>query len=512
MSHRKLNLFTGNIAIRLCLLALGLLIAVAACGEPESVVPPASSTISSRELPTSTPTPYPTELPPESSLSDEGDASQGTDSEFGTVEPLSITLDEGYATPSIGLRVWEADIVVLANLLSVNGNQFRFRAVEYLKGTGATEFTVTVPAGAPVPPQDERPAVLLLQSVTPAGGETARSSQNVPDFQFWSISDDYYYEGELPHGFTIDARDQLWLPESGTGGDSARGQSQRQFITDAKSPLGTIEPTISLQELRNMVAWQRKSDTEEYRKCVLASLHYQQYYRDHEYYFGFPHPKEAISRGILSGAAAGGVLYESSSRGATGYPRTWLTGEDSPFFEYEEFDDDTVASNGYVQRVSASRPLVRGTYEFATNRQHAVYMPCQYIPPYSYAPWIITVTAPADTLHEAFFDPVTIGTTIGADATNGVIDPDEFTVSSDEYEIESLIWRNNSVVLTLDDHVSLSGYSLDFIELDGSIDTTLNASDATVNQTAATWTWSLTSAPWHDGDLLMLRIREASTP
>ena len=63
-----------------------------------------------------------------------------------------------------------------------------------------------------------------------------------------------------------------------------------------------------------------------------------------------------------------------------------------------------------------------------------------------------------------------------------MIDPDEFTVSSDDYEIESLIWRSNSVVLTLDDHVSLSGYSLDFIELDGSIDTSLDVSDATVNR------------------------------
>ena len=60
--------------------------------------------------------------------------------------------------------------------------------------------------------------------------------------------------------------------------------------------------------------------------------------------------------------------------------------------------------------------------------------------------------------------------------------------------------------------MSLSGYSLDFIELDGSIDTTLNVSDAAVSETAATWTWSLTSAPWEDGDLLMLRIRELSTP
>ena len=76
----------------------------------------------------------------------------------------------------------------------------------------------------------------------------------------------------------------------------------------------------------------------------------------------------------------------------------------------------------------------------------------------------------------------------------------------------SLEWRSGSVVLELDDYVSLSGQTLDFIELDGSIDTSLDFAGALVNQTvAATWTWSVTdSQPWEDGDLLMVRIRETA--
>ena len=71
----------------------------------------------------------------------------------------------------------------------------------------------------------------------------------------------------------------------------------------------------------------------------------------------------------------------------------------------------------------------------------------------------MTVTAPSGTLHEAFFDPVDLSRlpALGQTGSSGVIEPDEFTVSNDDYEIESLIWRNNSVVLMLDDHVSLSG-------------------------------------------------------
>ena len=118
---------------------------------------------------------------------------------------------------------------------------------------------------------------------------------------------------------------------------------------------------------------------------------------------------------------------------------------------------------------------------------------------------------PAGTLHEAFFDPVVLsGGGVGATGSSGVIDPDGFTVGSDDVEIDGLEWRNNSVILTLDDHVSLSGQTLDFIELDGSTDTSLDIADATVNRTAATWSWSVDSQPWEHGDLLMLRIRETA--
>ena len=46
---------------------------------------------------------------------------------------------------------------------------------------------------------------------------------------------------------------------------------------------------------------------------------------------------------------------------------------------------------------------------------------------------------PPGTLHEAIFDPVALsGGGVGATGSSGVIDPDEFTVSSDDYEIDAL--------------------------------------------------------------------------
>ena len=74
--------------------------------------------------------------------------------------------------------------------------------------------------------------------------------------------------------------------------------------------------------------------------------------------------------------------------------------------------------------------------------------------------------------------------------------------------ITSLEWSNNKVVVTLDPHVSLSGYVLEFIELDGSVSLSLNAADATVDGGAGTYSWPMTSQPWEGGDKLMVRIRE----
>ena len=64
------------------------------------------------------------------------------------------------------------------------------------------------------------------------------------------------------------------------------------------------------------------------------------------------------------------------------------------------------------------------------------------------------------------------------------------------------------MALTLGAHVSLSGHVLDFIALDGNVSLSLFTDSATVDSTAGTYTWTMSSQPWADGDKLMLRIRE----
>ena len=215
-------------------------------------------------------------------------------------------------------------------------------------------------------------------------------------------------------------------------------------------------------------------------------------------------------KALASGAAAGTEVYRGvNTHQEPKYNSYWLSGPNHSFFQALIIDDDESSASGYEHILAVGRPLPVGSYRVHYNSQHYTRIPCNFKPNDAYSEHVVTVAAPAGTLHEAFFDPVVLsGGGVGATGSSGVIDPEEFTVAGDDYEIESLVWRNSSIVLELDRYVPLSGQTLDFIELDGSIDTSLDVAAATVNQTAATWTWSVTDQPWVDGDLLMVRIRE----
>ena len=78
--------------------------------------------------------------------------------------------------------------------------------------------------------------------------------------------------------------------------------------------------------------------------------------------------------------------------------------------------------------------------------------------------------------------------------------------------ITGLEWSDGKVALSLDPVVSLDGYTLDFIELNGTASLILPASNAVSNPDAATLAWPVPHQPWHPGDKLMLRIREDSAP
>ncbi len=446
-----------------------------------------------------------------------------------------------------------ADIIARVQLLSVTAVaeqetgqtdyiaalDYRFRVLEYLRGSGGNELVAVVDdvmetfsnSGSAVTRAealkdrrdtqwDSKEAVIFLKDAVPGLPSTSRADR------YWLGALSFHEPWEDYH--TIASRwNKRWLPAASSGAARASGGSDTQrFLLDAPVVSGRAgraagqsggAPTITLAVLKTKIAANAKAiaaggGSEAYKDCLYLKLEWArevQYRLDSIVRLGgqgyfYKRHDAALDSGLGKGTMAftDPAYSEFPSTPPPHVGDAQLTGRDAALFRWE-----------WPMVLDTVRPLPAGEYKFYFVGRPKEYIICDGVPDLEKKRQevFITVTPPAGTLHEAFFDPVDLnGGGAGANSSSGVIDPDEFSVSGDDYEIESIVWDDDDdeVVLTLDDHVSLSGYSLDFIELDGSIDTTLDVADATVNQTAATWTWSVTSAPWADGDQLMLRIRE----
>ena len=507
MSHRKLNRLISHIA-RLCLLALAGLIVFAGCNSQ-------------------------TEQAPLGGL--------GSPPEYYGVAPV----EESIAKADVIARVELLSVTAVAEQMTgdtdyVAALDYRFRVLEYLRGSGGSELvavandsgeTFSGSRSAVTRAQalkdrrdtqwDSMEAILFLEDAHPALPSTSRTDRYrlgaVSFHQPWAD----YYTIASPWG-------KEWLPAASSGaGRTFGGSDTQRFLLDAPAASdGAVRAagqsgdasTITLAALNTKIAanaaaiaagggseaykdclhrklkWAREA---QYRQASIARLGGQGYY--------YKRHDAALGSGLAEGTMAftdplGSERLATAPSHAGDFQ---LTGRNVALF--------TTKWPGVADAV---RPLPAGGYKFYFAPRPKIYIICDGVPDLEKKRQevFVIVTAPAGTLHEAFFDPVALsGGGVGATGSSGVIDPDEFTVGSDDVEIDRLEWRSGSVVLELDDYVSLSGQALDFIELDGSIDTSLDIADATVNQSAATWTWSVTGAPWEDGDLLMLRIRETGT-
>ncbi len=132
-----------------------------------------------------------------------------------------------------------------------------------------------------------------------------------------------------------------------------------------------------------------------------------------------------------SGLAAGTQVFEDKY--AQFNERKFGKNPSETIYEYWlERDDADLFEARYPGRVFSHRPLPAGRYEFYYNDREAVYIICDAYPEAERTRFrhIVTATAPIGVLHEAFFDPVTVGTAVKADGTNGVLKPASFTDAS----------------------------------------------------------------------------------
>ena len=194
--------------------------------------------------------PGPTAVPP--TLTPTPDAGGGLPSvRFTSASQLSVGVNpsSGKATASIEERIYAADVIVRVSRVP-EGAGLCFRAVEYLKGAGASAFRVwEYPQGGTAEWMADNAVLFLIKH------------EGV--FVFADTTGGTYgYHGDLKRGYTADRRNPVWLPILGD-----------RVVIDHKDPLGRALPSVSLADLRTQIAWVGGGEgIEGYDACIRRSL------------------------------------------------------------------------------------------------------------------------------------------------------------------------------------------------------------------------------------------------
>ena len=408
--------------------------------------------------------------------------------------------------------------------------EFRFRVLEYLRGSGANELVALVTdsgrhysstsdaiEAANVNIKDERDtrwdshdAIIFLIDDWELLPSTSQANR------YWLGS----ALGGIDYYTLVSRHHRAWLPDftSGAGGASSRADTQR-FLLEM-SPEGAADQSatvsaISLDVLKSKIRANTTAigGSPAMKECLAEKLRWAReakYRQDNHgpwdpgrsyYYY-------SSTGAIGSGLPAGTRAFTDPDGGTGTTAPAWagdfpITGRDSALFRTK-----------WPGVADTVRPLPAGVYKFYYDQRPKELIICDGVPKLEQERHevFITVTAPSGTVHEAFFDPVAIGSAVGADAFNGTLEPKAFTVGAVSTSLQSLKWQGGSMTLNLSSPVSLSGHKLNFIALDGTVAHSLDGGAATVS--GGTLTWSVASQPWQAGDKLMLRIRQtgAGTP
>ena len=454
--------------------------------------------------------------------------------------------------PSLEEQIFRSSVIVRASLRSATAavetvpsepgvaptyrpvQELRFTAHEYLKGTGPIALLVVVRAyhtflteaaareqaeffvALRITTWDDRQGVLFLE--TPAqpytsagasdGASGAAGSSSAPALQFTQSN-----WAQSPWDYSVDTLSRAWLPARDSGG--ATGQAGdvagMAFITDGS---GSPPPAVTLTDLNTQIAalaaeMQAGEGIEGFTNCVLDRIGRERHRR------AVPWTPFQEAATLASGAATGTEVYRASyEHRAPQYSRWWLSGPDHERFGTRIIDADDQSSNGYDHALVTARPLPAGAYRVHYNWQHDSNFPCNFVPGDAYDDFTVSVTAPAGTVHEAFFDPEAIGAGVGADGANGALTPSAFTVGGTAAALQRLTWEANRLQFELSAAVPLADHYLDLIALDGTVALRLRLDDAITAGTASggqAWRWRACMAPWAAGDQLMLRLHHSAT-
>ena len=429
--------------------------------------------------------------------------------------------------------------------------EFRFRVHEYLKGSGPDEIGAFIVAGYRTEADAQRATTLLADAHDAQWddreaivflnypGEIELPDHQLGAGQYWLDDVGGESEGYIDSYSVASRWRKLWLPEAtqttqtGARGASTSGQSSETTTTQlfmldvpaggagasggARSASNTGGgPTISLSDLKSRIsaleAEANAGGTTLYRECV--ELYYRDLRDTRQSIAIHGQIKTRYSISIDSGLPADTVVkvFPDSSRAlsAVSHGRKWYEGPDKDVMRFKNVNFVTstrdVGYYDYDTQLVTARPLPTGAYTLYPNWLSVRHEPCGKDWSFKSNRRVVslTVTAPPRTLHEAFFDPVDIGSAVGADSSNGVLKPNAFSLNNTNTTISSLKWEDGAVTMTLSPTASLADYAIDFIDVTGI--TTLSLTSDNASTTALTWT--VPDKPWAAGDLLMLRIHK----
>ena len=270
--------------------------------------------------------------------------------------------------------------------------------------------------------------------------------------------------------------------QSGLGGSVSRSTGS-STQTNAAVPTATLDGLR--QTVRSLLRELEGGDgSQEYRDCVVNK--YELLSRSKKW--GGPSTPKTLEK--PSGMPAGTRVMETSLT----YTFEVIGGSDPDIVYWTEGPDRDVLVGAWPDVINAARPLPAGEYNAWLRGLTAKERICGDPTPEVWRKvdeLVLTVTAPAATLAESFFDPYASSTAVIGTTTVGTIS-----------------WQAGRVTADLD--IDVTGQALDFIGLDGTTTLSLIVADAT--EGAGTLTWTVPTQPWSAGDKLMLRVRRDDAP
>ncbi|MCY3896346.1 MAG: hypothetical protein OXG17_07745, partial [Chloroflexi bacterium] len=354
-----------------------------------------------------------------------------------------------HVAPSLEEQIVGSSTIVRATLQSVTAavvaepddggyrpvQELRFTTHEYLKGSGPATLLVAVRGGDTyateagaraaadfaiarrVTTWDGRQGVLFLRAADPTYapvGSGATETTVAAGALAFTVSN----PGQSPWAYSVDTLSRAWLPAEDP---PTEGETPTAFVTNGtQSP----PPTITLANLRAQIAslsaeLKTGEDIAGFELCIEKRMIRLRHRRADPWT-----PKQRAAT-LASGSAAGTeVSRETHAYREAEYDRHWLSGADAALFRSAIMDDDGQPSTGFAHGSRTTRPLPAGEYRLRYNSMGHRFFPCRFVPLDGYRNWTITVTAPAGTMHEAFFDPAALGSgVVGRDAARGMLAP-----------------------------------------------------------------------------------------